>query len=57
VNLALACRICDLRKSDHINAVDSLTQTVAPLFNPGLAYPMGIANNANWGSGEVVRGI
>jgi hypothetical protein len=34
VNLALACRICNLRKSDHIDAVDSLTQTVVPLFNP-----------------------
>jgi 5-methylcytosine-specific restriction endonuclease McrA len=33
-NLALACRICNLRKSDHMDAVDSLTQLVLSLFNP-----------------------
>ncbi|NJM49050.1 MAG: HNH endonuclease [Alkalinema sp. RU_4_3] len=33
-NLALACRICNLRKSDHTDALDPLTQTVVPLFNP-----------------------
>jgi HNH endonuclease len=33
-NLALCCRICNLRKSDHTTALDPLTQTIVPLFNP-----------------------
>ena len=33
-NLALSCRICNLRKSDHTTAIDPLTQTIVPLFNP-----------------------
>ena len=33
-NLALCCRICNLRKSDHTTAIDPLTQTIVPLFNP-----------------------
>ena len=33
-NLALSCRICNLRKSDHTTAIDPLTQTTVPLFNP-----------------------
>ena len=41
-NLALSCRICNLRKSDHTTAIDPLTQALAkppgtgivPLFNP-----------------------
>jgi hypothetical protein len=33
-DLALSCRICNLRKSDHTDALDPLTQTVVPLFNP-----------------------
>jgi hypothetical protein len=33
-DLALSCRIFNLRKSDHTDAIDPLTQTVVPLFNP-----------------------
>jgi HNH endonuclease len=33
-NLALSCRICNLRKSDHTDATDPISQTVVPLFNP-----------------------
>ena len=33
-NLALCCRICNLRKSDHTTAIDPLTQTIVSLFNP-----------------------
>jgi HNH endonuclease len=33
-NLALCCRICNLRKSDHTTAIDPLTQSTVPLFNP-----------------------
>ncbi len=33
-NLALACRACNLRKSDVVTAVDSTTKQPAPLFNP-----------------------
>lgn len=33
-NWALACRSCNLNKSDHIEAVDPETQQKTPLFNP-----------------------
>lgn len=33
-NLALSCRSCNLYKSDHVSAVDELTQQEADLFNP-----------------------
>jgi HNH endonuclease len=33
-NLALACRACNLRKSDHVRALDFETQTSARLFHP-----------------------
>jgi hypothetical protein len=33
-NLALACRACNLAKSDHLNATDEETQTVVALFHP-----------------------
>ncbi len=33
-NLALSCRICNLRKSNHLDGIDPLTQAIAPLFNP-----------------------
>ncbi len=33
-NLALACRICNLRKLDYIDGVDSVTQQQVRLFNP-----------------------
>ena len=33
-NLALACRVCNLRKSDHINGMDSNTQQYVRLFHP-----------------------
>lgn len=33
-NLALSCRICNLRKSDHTTAIDPLTQSTVALFNP-----------------------
>jgi hypothetical protein len=33
-NLALACRICNLRKSDYTTGIDPLTQTTVSLFNP-----------------------
>ncbi len=36
-NLALACRSCNLHKSEHTSGIDELTQTVVPLFNPRLA--------------------
>ncbi|HEX8072909.1 MAG TPA: HNH endonuclease signature motif containing protein [Pyrinomonadaceae bacterium] len=33
-NLALACRSCNLYKSDHVSAVDEQTQREVSLFNP-----------------------
>lgn len=33
-NLALACRICNLRKSDFIDGIDEVTQEQVRLFNP-----------------------
>jgi HNH endonuclease len=33
-NLALACRVCNLRKLDYIDGVDPITQQVVRLFNP-----------------------
>jgi hypothetical protein len=33
-NLALSCRSCNLRKSDHIEAVDAESQSSVPLFHP-----------------------
>jgi hypothetical protein len=33
-NLALACRACNLRKSNILMAVDPETQEMAPLFHP-----------------------
>jgi hypothetical protein len=33
-NLALACRSCNLWKSDVVTAVDPETQAAIPLFNP-----------------------
>ena len=33
-NLALSCRVCNLRKSDLVQARDPETETVVPLFNP-----------------------
>jgi hypothetical protein len=33
-NLALACRSCNLYKSDHVSAFDDLTGQEASLFNP-----------------------
>jgi len=35
-NLALSCRSCNLYKSDHMLAVDELTQQEATLFHPRL---------------------
>lgn len=35
-NLALACRSCNLYKSDHVRAVDELTRQEVSLFNPRL---------------------
>ncbi|MGB3533914.1 MAG: HNH endonuclease signature motif containing protein [Microcoleaceae cyanobacterium] len=35
-NLALACRICNLRKSDFIDSIDTVTQEQVRLFNPRL---------------------
>jgi HNH endonuclease len=35
-SLALSCRICNLRKSDHIDGLDPVTQAITPLFNPRL---------------------
>jgi hypothetical protein len=34
VNLCLACRTCNLFKSDQVEAVDPLTGSSVPLFNP-----------------------
>ena len=34
VNFALACRSCNLWKSDEVTAVDPNTQEEVPLFNP-----------------------
>jgi hypothetical protein len=34
LNLALACRACNLRKSDHLSSHDDVTGVEAPLFNP-----------------------
>ncbi|HEX8680841.1 MAG TPA: HNH endonuclease signature motif containing protein [Ardenticatenaceae bacterium] len=33
-NWALACRACNLRKSNALDAIDPLTQKRTPLFNP-----------------------
>jgi hypothetical protein len=33
-NLALSCRACNLHKSIHLEALDSQTQNLAPLFHP-----------------------
>jgi hypothetical protein len=33
-NLALACRSCNLRKSDRITGIDPETEATAPLFHP-----------------------
>jgi hypothetical protein len=33
-NWALACRACNLRKSDTVDGIDPLTSQRAPLFNP-----------------------
>jgi HNH endonuclease len=33
-NLALACRVCNLRKYDHIEAIDPMTQKSVQLFHP-----------------------
>jgi len=33
-NLALSCRICNLRKSDHIEGIDPVTLQTVRLFNP-----------------------
>jgi len=33
-NLALSCRACNLRKSDHLEAIDPATHTVVSLFHP-----------------------
>ncbi len=33
-NLALACRSCNLFKSDHLTATDPETEADVPLFNP-----------------------
>jgi 5-methylcytosine-specific restriction endonuclease McrA len=33
-NLCLACRACNLRKSDRLSARDELTQEQVTLFNP-----------------------
>jgi hypothetical protein len=35
-NLALACRACNLRKSDHLSGVDETTQSQERLFHPRL---------------------
>ena len=33
-NLALSCRICNLRKSDHVEGIDPVTLKTVRLFNP-----------------------
>ena len=33
-NLALACRACNIHKSNYLAAIDPITQTEATLFNP-----------------------
>jgi HNH endonuclease len=33
-NLCLACRLCNLYKSDHIEAADPITKAIVALFNP-----------------------
>ena len=33
-NLALACRTCNIYKSSWLTAIDPVTQTEVPLFNP-----------------------
>jgi hypothetical protein len=33
-NLALACRACNLRKSDYVTGMDETTQSEVLLFNP-----------------------
>lgn len=35
-NLALACSMCNGGKSDRIEAIDPVTQQIAPLFHPRL---------------------
>ena len=34
INLALACRRCNLRRYNFTQAIDPITQTSEPLFNP-----------------------
>jgi hypothetical protein len=34
INLALACRSCNLFKSDHVSGEDELTECTVPLFHP-----------------------
>ncbi|MDQ7028160.1 MAG: HNH endonuclease signature motif containing protein [Anaerolineae bacterium] len=33
-NLCLACRLCNLYKSNHTHSIDSETNQMTPLFNP-----------------------
>jgi HNH endonuclease len=33
-NLALSCRVCNLRKSDHIDGIDPVSRQITPLFHP-----------------------
>lgn len=33
-NLALACRVCNLRKLDYIDGIDPTTEQLVRLFNP-----------------------
>lgn len=33
-NWALSCRICNLRKLDYVDGLDSVTQQIVRLFNP-----------------------
>ncbi len=35
-NLALSCRACNLRKSDHLEGFDEITQSRVRLFHPRL---------------------
>jgi hypothetical protein len=35
-NMALACRACNLHKSDHLTGIDAETQRAAHLFHPRL---------------------
>lgn len=34
LNLALACRACNIHKSNWLTAIDPVTQSDVPLFNP-----------------------